>query len=197
VNRILIVPVLLWLLVVAWQDARQQTVANGLTLPPLFLAAFLWLARGAWAVGLLLALLLIAGEVLERLRLPTAMGIGPLILAAGGLAHAAPPDVQLILVAWFCAWAAWALHLAGGADAKVLMALVAFFPDPLLAALLVAAQVAWSVYHLIRRYRGRALQVALTGTLSRPTQEELDAHGVPLLPAYAAAGAAFFLARGL
>ncbi|MBN1937192.1 MAG: hypothetical protein JW934_21210 [Anaerolineae bacterium] len=182
---------LLWLLVVAWQDARKGMVSNWLTVPPLFLSAFLWLARGAWQIGLLLALLLLVGELLDRLGLTAAAGVGPMAMFAAFLAAGAPQEVSLILVAWFCAWAAWTLHLIGGADAKVLMALVAFVPDRRLIALTLGAQVIWSIFHLLRRYRGQALRVALASVLSRPTEADLVASGVPLLPAYAAAGVIF------
>lgn len=193
----LVVSTLCWLLLVAYQDARKGMVSNGLTVPPLFLSAFLWLAQGTWSIGLLLAILLIAGEVLDRLHLPAALGIGPAAMVTAFLAAGAPQEVSLVLVAWLCAWAAWTLHLVGGADAKVLMTLAALFPDPALAALLAIAQVGWSVYHLVRRYRGQAIKVALAGVLSRPTEEELVSHGVPLLPAYAAAGAVFFAGKTL
>ena len=196
-NGWLVIPALLWLFAVAWQDARKHEVSPWLTVPPLFASAFWWLAKGEWSVGAFLVVLLVVGEVFERLHLPAALGIGPVILVAGFLAGQSPQDVHLVLTAWACAWPAWTLHLVGGADAKVFMALVAFFPDPLLVGLLLAMQVAWSVYHLVRRYRGKALKVALVGALSRPTEEDLDARGVPLLPAYAAAGALFFTARSL
>jgi Flp pilus assembly protein protease CpaA len=192
-----VVLALIWLFVVAWQDAHKREVSPWLTVPPLFASAFWWLTRGEWSIGAILAVLLVVGEVFERLHLPAALGIGPVILIAGWLAGQSPQDVRLILTTWACAWPAWTLHLVGGADAKVFMALVAFFPDPLLVGLLLAMQVAWSVYHLVRRYRGQALKVALVGALSQPTEEDLDARGVPLLPAYAAAGAVFFTARSL
>ena len=196
-NGWIVVLALLWLFAVAWQDAREREVSPWLTVPPLFASAFWWLARGEWSVSAFLVVLLIVGEVFERLHLPPALGIGPVIVVASWLAGQSPQDVRLILTAWACAWPAWTLHFVGGADAKVFMALVAFFPDPLLIGLLLAIQVAWSVYHLVCRYRGKALEVALAGMLSRPTEEDLDARGVPLLPAYAAAGAVFFTARSL
>ena len=196
-SALVIVPALCWLFLVAYQDARKGMVPNWLTVPPLFLSAFLWLARGTWSLGLLLAILLIVGEVLDRLHLPAALGIGPAAMATAVLAASTPQAVSLVLVAWLCAWVAWTLHLVGGADAKVLMALVALFPDPALVALLAAAQIGWSLYHLVRRYRGQAIKVALAGILSRPTEEDLAVNGVPLLPAYAAAGAAFFASRTL
>ena len=196
-NGWLVVLALLWLFAVAWQDACKREVSSWLTVPPLFASAVWWLAKGEWAIGAFLAVLLIAGEVFERLHLPAALGIGPVIFFGGWLSGQSPQDVRLIMTAWACAWPAWTLHLVGGADAKVFMALVAFFPDPLLVGLLLAMQVAWSAYHLVRRYRGKALKVALAGVLSRPTEEDLDVRGVPLLPAYAAAGAVFFTARSL
>jgi len=194
---LVIVPALCWLFLVAYQDARKGMVSNWLTVPPLFLSAFLWLARGLWSIGLLLAILLVVGEVLDRLHLPAVLGIGPAAMVTAILVGGTPQEVSLVLVAWLCAWAAWTLHLVGGADAKVLMTLVALFPDPAFAGLLAAAQVAWSIYHLVRRYRGQAIKVALIGVLSQPTEEDLAANGVPLLPAYAAASAAFFAGRTL
>lgn len=176
----------------AWQDIRKHVVANWLTVPPL-LAAMVWrVAWGDWQVGLLLVGILLIVEVLGRLGTPIVLGIGPVVLLAGWLAGASMTvEVKLTLVAWTCAWSAWAMHLMGGADAKVAMALIGFFPDARLALMLVAAQVSWSVYYLLRRYRRRALRAVLIGMLTRPTEDDLDARGVPLLPAYAAAGVAF------
>jgi len=183
-----------WLLVVAWQDARTREVDNWLTVPPMMAGALLWLFRGEWRVAALLVGLLLIVEVLHRRGWAMSLGLGPALLLtvflSGGVAER---DVALVLTAWFCAWAAWVMHLVGGADAKVLMALVAFMPDARLLGLLFGAMITWSVYHLVRRYRGKAAKVALAGTLSCPTEDELDGNGVSLLPAWAAAGTVYAL----
>jgi hypothetical protein len=156
--------------------------------------ALIWLWRGEWRVAALLTGLLLIVELLHRRDWSFSLGIGPALLftalLAGGVAER---DVALVLTAWFCAWSAWIMRLVGGADAKVLMALVAFMPDRRLLALLFGVQIAWSVYHLARRYRRQTLKVALAGALSRPTEDELSESGVSLLPAYAAAGAIYVL----
>ena len=189
--------VLGWLLVAAWQDVRKSEVSGWLTVPPLIASAVWWWWQGEWAVVALLATLIVVGELFEKLHLPAALGIGPAMVAAGFLASGSSRPVALVLTVWACAWAAWTLHFVGGADSKVFMALVAFFPEPMLVSLLIAMQVVWSVYHLIRRYRGMAVRVVLAEMMSRPTAEDLEARGVPLLPAYATAGVIFFSAHSL
>ena len=184
-----------WLLAAAWQDVRKSEVSGWLTIPPLVAGAIWWWWQGEWAVAALLAIIVIVGELLERLHRPAVLGIGPVIATAGLLVSGSSRSVALVLTVWTCAWAAWTLHFVGGADAKVFMALVAFFPEPVLVSLLIAIQVVWSVYHLIRRYKGMAFRVVLTEMLSRPTAEDLEARGVPLLPAYATAGVVFFSAH--
>jgi Flp pilus assembly protein protease CpaA len=182
-----------WLLAVARQDARTRQVGNWLTVPPLFAGALLWLWRGKWQVAVLLVGLLLIADLLHRRGRSLAMGLGPGLLLTVFLSRGTDRDMALVLVAWFCAWAAWIMHLVGGADAKVLMALVAFMPDFRLLALLFGAQITWSIYHLALRYKKQALRVALAGALSRPTEDELNENGVSLLPAWAAAGAIFCL----
>jgi Flp pilus assembly protein protease CpaA len=186
-----------WLFTVAWQDVRRNEVSGWLTIPPLIVSAVWWWWQGEWAVVALLAIVIFVGELFERLHLPAVVGMGPAVATAGFLACGSSRPVALVLTAWTCAWAAWTLHFVGGADAKVFMALVAFFPEPLLVSLLIAVQVIWSVYHLLRRYKGMAFRVVWTEMMSRPTAEDLEARGVPLLPAYATAGAIFFSVHSL
>lgn len=189
--------VVVWMGVMAWQDVRTGQISNWLTVTPLLGSALWWLARGEWRVAALLLAMLAAGEIQSRLRRPAAWSIGVVIPLAGIWAASTTADIVFILIGWTCVWAAWTLHLIGGADAKAVMALLAFFPNPLLAGLLVAAQLLWSIFHLVRRYGGRSPGVALNGIFSRPTQDDLVAQGVPLMPAYAAAVMVFmFLSAG-
>ena len=83
-------------------------------------------------------------------------------------------------------------NLFGEADAKVLMALIGLWPDWWMVGFLIGGHVLWSIYHLIQRYRSGALQVAVANAVTRPTEEDLEARGVPTIPAYAAAGLGYF-----
>ena len=156
----------------AYRLSSKATQVKGLCAPSKIVAW--WWGQGEWAVLVLLVTILVAGELLERLHLPAALGIGPAIAIAGFLASGSSRPVALVLTAWVCAWAAWTLHFIGGADAKVFMALVAFFPELVLVSLLIAMQVIWSVYHLLRRYKGMAFRVVWTEMMSHPTAEDLE-----------------------
>lgn len=180
-------PAATWLIIAAWQDIREREVSNWLTVPPVFLAAGWWAWQGEWVVIILLVIALLASDFL-----PPAVGVPLMPVVAGVLGLHAPRPVVLVLVTWACAWVGWMLHFFGAADAKVIMALIGFWPDARLLWLLIAAQVLWSAYHLVRHYRGKALRVALVNAVRPPTGEELEAHGVIALPAYATAGLLYF-----
>lgn len=188
-----VLPAALWLGAAAWQDARTKEVSNWLTVPSLFLAVGYRGLHGAWSLLLLLAALIGVTELADRFGLPAAGAVGLGVAVAGGLAYHASPTIALVLVVWTCAWAGWLMRFIGGADAKVIMALTGFFPDPRLAGLLAAAHVTWSLFHLVRRYRRQALRVALTRSTVAPTERELSEAGVATMPAYAAAGWLYLL----
>jgi len=175
-----------WLALLAVQDAREHEVSNRLTVPPLLLAAGWWAWQGEWGVPLLLAAVIFAADLPRPAVAVPAVAVG-----AGLLGRGASLEARFVLAAWAVLWAAWALHLVGPADSKVLMALLGFFPEPRLALVLATAHVLLAAYHLARRYGRGAVQVVMLSTLRRPTEEELAEHGVPAMPAYALAGAVY------
>jgi hypothetical protein len=118
-------------------------------------------------------------------------------VVVGIMGTGAAPQSVLVLITWSVIWMGWLANLFGEADAKVLMALIALWPDRWMVGFLIAGHVLWSAYHLVQRYRSGALQVALAGIVSRPTEQELDAQGVPTIPAYAAAGWGYFVLRAI
>lgn len=182
-----------WLGVMAWQDLGKREVSNWLTIPPVFLAGGWWAWRGEWSVLALLLALVAVTELFDRLQLPPVMAISVAPALASGIGHFASPRVTLVLMTWSVVWVAWAVHLFGAADAKVLMALVGFWPDPHLVGFLIAAQLLWSAYHLVRRYRSRALKVAVANAALVPADEDLAQRGVPTMPAYAGAGLCYLV----
>ena len=122
-----------------------------------------------------------------------AYAVIPVVVGAMGIGAA--PQSALILIAWSVIWMGWLANLFGEADAKVLMALVALWPDRWMVGFLIAGHVLWSVYHLVRRYHSGALRIAYSNILSRPTEQELEAQGVATIPAYAVAGWGYFFLR--
>ena len=179
---------MLWLGWAAWQDIRRKEVSNWLTIPPLLGVSLWWLWCGEWRVLALLVALIAIVEAMDHYHIfPLTAAI--LAVAAGaGLTFMAPAQTRLIAIVWSALWAIWITRLAGGADIKIVMALVGLYPDWRLVALLGAAYVTWNVYHLVRRHGKRAVEVALTHVIRAPTREELAAYGVPTVPAFAAAG---------
>lgn len=194
-NIWLAVVCMLWLAWAAWQDVRTKEVSNWLTIPPLFGVALWWLARGEWRVIALLVILVGIVETMDRRHIYPAAAIVLAVSAGAGVSYMAAAQVRLILIAWSALWAIWVTQKAGGADVKVVMALLALYPDWRLAVLLVAAYVVWSIYYLVRRHGRRALRVALANMFNSPTEEELAASGVPTVPAFAAAGWLYLLSQ--
>jgi hypothetical protein len=192
-NVWLVLGAAIWLGAMAWQDARGKEVSNWLTIPPLCLAAGWWAWRGEWLVLVLLLVLTAATELMDRLNLSPLGVVAALPSIVGLMGYWATPRIVVILVSWTTIWMLWMSTLFGAADAKVLMTLIGLWPDWWMVGFLIASQVLWSAYHLIRRYRSDALQVALANALTRPTEEDLEAHGVPAIPAYAAAGVGYLV----
>lgn len=175
--------VIAWLVLLSIQDIRAHEVSNILTVPPLLLAAGWWARQGEWEIPLLLAVAILAADLSRP-----AAAVPVVAMGAGVMGRWALPEARFVLTVWVVLWAAWALALVGAADAKVLMALLGFFPDPRLAILLVVAHTTLVVYHLARRYGRRAVQVVLLTTLRRPAT---TGQGIPAIPAYALAGAVY------
>lgn len=182
----------IWLGVMAWQDARKKEVSNWLTIPPVLIVAGWWAWQGEWLVLILLLALIAVTEVMDRLKLSPMVAYAVIPAVVGAMGYWATPRIVVVLVSWSVIWMGWMANLFGEADAKVLMALIGLWPDWWMVGFLIGGHVLWSIYHLIRRYRSGALQVAVANAVARPTEEDLEAHGVPTIPAYAAAGLGYF-----
>ena len=94
--------------------------------------------------------------------------------------------ILFILVAWTVVFMLWRLHVFGGGDAKLLMALFAFFPTLQFLVLFSVVVLVVSVPLLIHKYARRGLKTSLRSAGQRiaqgqilPTEEELQAQGSP------------------
>ncbi|MBI4928410.1 MAG: prepilin peptidase [Anaerolineae bacterium] len=111
---------LAWLAACAFHDLRERTVPNWLTVPLLLLTAGWRMAQGGWEVVILVAAL-IAGSDLPRRswRLALAgLAGGSVLMAAGSL------ESGLLGLAVLLEWLLWEFGLTGGADAKIILALL-------------------------------------------------------------------------
>jgi Flp pilus assembly protein protease CpaA len=172
-----------WLVYLAVMDVRKGEVTNWVTVPPL-LAVTAWQAlTGGWPLALMLALILI-GAQWTPLTVPS---VG-LMAACSWLATLVGQEV--VMWAWTFVYVLWLLRVIGGADAKVVMALMALFPDGRLAWLLLLCWFGLSVVYLLRRHgrhAPRALLKATSGLVRFQVAEE-EGSRYPALPAVALAG---------
>lgn len=134
-NSFFIALVLIWLSVCVACDLKTRQVPNLLTLIPLVLAGIWRLISGDWQLTLLvIALILISDLPKAGWRIP--FGILAAFIAAGfaGFTEKTPQIVVLFVV-----WAMWERGLLGGADAKIILALVLLFADGRLLLLILIA----------------------------------------------------------
>ena len=172
-----------WLVYLAVMDLRKGEVTNWATVPPL-LAVTAWQAlTGGWPLALMLALILI-GAQWTPLTLPS---VG---LLAGCSWLTTLVGREVVMWAWTFVYVLWLLRVIGGADAKVVMALTALFPDGRLAWLLLLCWFGLSVVYLLHRHGRHAPQALLRATkglVSLHVSEE-EGSRYPALPAVALAG---------
>jgi Flp pilus assembly protein protease CpaA len=108
--------VFFWLGVCVRHDLRNRTVPVALTVIPLALASLVSVWSGRWSsAGLLLFLVCISD--FERFR----FGLGLLGVAGALLLD---PGMGMLNFSAFLVWALWDKNILGGADAKILMALI-------------------------------------------------------------------------
>lgn len=136
-----------WMVVAAYSDIRKREVSNWLTVLPLVaavayrvvIAAIALVSSGTWmptvvdGVVVLIAFFAIVLSDRWLTFLPPALGASLLAWLAGTQAS------LLIVIAWFLMLGAAKAGILGEADAKVVMALLVFFPDLALAVCLLAA----------------------------------------------------------
>ena len=91
-----------------------------------------------------------------------------------------------IVVVWAAVFMLWRLHVFGGGDAKLLMALFAFFPTVQFLVLFSVVVLIVSVPLLIVKYARRGFRTSLRGAGQRiasgqvlPTEQELQTQGSP------------------
>jgi len=126
--------VIVWALLLAWLalcvifDLRSRQVPVFLTVLPLILAAIWQLIQGGWQLVALVALLVLISD------LPKAKWRIPIACAAtiSSLSIAGSPGIVYAMLVVFVVWALWEIGASGGADAKIIIALVLFFADGLL-----------------------------------------------------------------
>ena len=166
-----------WLVYIAVMDIRKGEVTNWATIPPL-LAVTAWqaLTRG-WPLALMLALILI-GAQWTPLAVPS---VGLMVLCAW---FATPLGLDVAVYVWMLVYILWQIGVIGGADAKVVMALMALLPDGRLAWLLLLCWFGMSVVYLLHRHGKHTPQALLKATqgLMRLRISEEQGSRCPALP---------------
>ena len=173
------------LIVVAAWDLKTKRVPH-LVAWPLLLAAT---ATRVWE-GSLVLLFLLMGLILVEVLPQVWRGPG-LVLLVGGAQWGAEvlndPATQLVALWWGVVYVLWTLHVLGGGDVRVFMALVALFPHPGMVAALwggvLLVSLAWLVV-IHRRHAWVPLLQAGQGMSGGryPSREDLKEQGRPTTP---------------
>lgn len=152
---------LIWLATCAYWDLRTRTVPGWLTIVPLLGAGLARLLEGVWCAPALVAGLILASDLPRPLRIPAA---GVLALA---LAVMSPTGDLSILAALVGIWTIWELYLTGGADAKIMMAVVLILGNGSVVFPIAIAGAALALVAAIRKKRTIPFIAAIAvGTLS-------------------------------
>lgn len=171
----------------AW-DLKTRRVPHLLTWPMLLAATALRTWMGSWILPVFLLALVLAELVPEAWRVSAVVALGGLGQAVAQMLD--DPAAQLISLWWAIVYVLWTLHVLGGADARLFMALVALFPDVTLVAALwggfLVAGVVWLVV-MYRRHAWLGLVQAGRGVQAGkfPSLEELKEQGRPTTPGLA------------
>jgi prepilin signal peptidase PulO-like enzyme (type II secretory pathway) len=149
---------LAWLGACVFFDLRTRQVPTLLTVIPLILAAAWRLFQGGWQPVLLTVVLTILSD------LPWAKWRIPLGCCAAtvGLAIAGSPDEVYAMLVIFAVWALWEIGATGGADAKIIIALVLLFANGLLFIPIVLVGGVQGLAALIARRKTIPYTVAIT-----------------------------------
>jgi prepilin signal peptidase PulO-like enzyme (type II secretory pathway) len=116
---------LAWLGVCVVFDLQSRQVPVLLTVVPLLMAAACRLFQGGWQLVLIvIALTLLSDLSQAKWRIPIAC-----VVAVGGLSLAGSPETVYAMLVVFAVWALWETGATGGADAKIIIALVLLFAD--------------------------------------------------------------------
>lgn len=119
---------LAWLGTCVFFDLRSRQVPMLLTVIPLLLAAVWRLFQGGWQLVLLTVVLTLLSDLPQaKWRIPLGC-----CAAVVGLSVAGSPDEVFAMLVIFAVWALWEIGATGGADAKIIIALVLLFANGLL-----------------------------------------------------------------
>ena len=119
---ILMVLLFTWLVVCVIHDLKTRTVPLPLTLLPLAIAVVVPLVNGGWLLPLYALSLALLSDLPPRAARLAALSLG-LVLALF------QPDLLPELAGLCFTWSLWSFGFSGGADVRMLMALVLLFGD--------------------------------------------------------------------
>ena len=173
-----------WLAVAAALDLKTRRVPHWIAWPLLLGAVVVRAWEGAWTLPVLLVGLALVEVASGGWQLPVAALLVGLVAAASGGA------ARFTALWWGALYALRVLHVLGGADMRIFMALVALFPDGRMVAALWGGLALVSTAWLLVQYRRHALvplaqagQGLLAGRY--PSQEALSSQGRPTTPGLA------------
>ncbi len=150
----------LWLAACIICDVRTRTVPGWLTVSPLVGTGLARLLEGTWWAAALVAGLILASDLPRPLRIPAAC------VLALALAVMSPAAGLWILATLWGIWLLWELSLTGGADAKIMMAVVLILGDGSVVIPIAIAGAALALVAAIRKVRAIPYTVAIAlGTL--------------------------------
>lgn len=152
---IAVIPLGIWLIACVACDLKTRQVPNLLTLSALLLAAIWRTIAGDWlVVGMVLALIAIS----DLPRTPRILLAGAAWVACIIFGTAAQGNLSIAL---FAAWLFWELGVMGGADAKMLTALLLLTGDPLLLGAVLLAGGLQGLIGLLRKEKTVPYTVAI------------------------------------
>ena len=174
----------LWLVAIAYVDARTAIIPNQLTLPAIALLGRWRAIHGGWyALTVTAARLGLLSHTQIHLGLVDGQALSRLLF---------------VLLAWGLCFLLWQLHVVGGGDAKTLMALFALFPTADFGAFLCAGVLILSLPLLaLKLWRTgpctcwQVLREKLTEGPLLPTERELEAKGQPYAWTFCLPGVAY------
>ncbi len=113
--------VFLWLAVCVRHDLKSREVPVGWTVIPLAITGLMAVLSGRWGPACLVLILVFLSDLSARRM------IWGLLATVGVLL--AQPTAGALSISIFLVWALWERSLLGGADAKILMALILLWGD--------------------------------------------------------------------
>jgi Flp pilus assembly protein protease CpaA len=152
---IAVIPLGIWLAACVGCDLKTRQVPNLLTLSALLIAAIWRAIAGDWlVVGMVLALIAIS-DLPGTLRILLAGAAWVTCIIFGTAAQGN------LSIALFAAWTLWELDVMGGADTKMLTALLLLTGDPLLLGAVLLAGGLQGLIGLLRKEKTVPYTVAI------------------------------------